>query len=117
MTKIRFSKSSVEPWQVKICGQEYPAILSMNTMAEIEEQSGMPYAQFFAELAKDGLSDKDHVMLICACLHSGGTEVEPEDITALPFGEYQNLLNQITTLMLAQSPDGDDEGEGKKPKA
>lgn len=106
--KIKFVKSAAEPRLIKICGKEYPAILSMSAMAEIEEQTGKPYSAFFDAQARGETTVKEQIALICACLHAGGTEVKAEDLMGLHLQEFANIMNQLYDLVENQMPEGDE---------
>ena len=104
----RFIKSQHEPRMVTICGEEYPAIFSMAAMAEVEEQTGTPYAVFFEKMAKSEGTIKDQVALVYACLKAGGTEVTMEDLMTLDLvNDFPSVLGQIVALVGDQAPEGD----------
>ena len=113
--KKRFIKSQHEPKMITICGEEYPAIFSMSAMADIEEQTGIPYAVFFDKLAKNESTIKDQVTMVCACLKAGGTEVTAEDLmdSLDIIHDFPAVLTQIVSMVGDQVPEGDGE---KNPK-
>ena len=111
--KIKFVKSAAEPRPIKICGKEYPALLSMSAMAEIEEQTGMPYGKFFDKMGRSEATAKEQVAMACACLRAGGTEVKAEDLMGLDLVVFGDVMNQLYDLVYAQMPEGD----GKNPEA
>lgn len=109
--KKRFIKSQHEPKMITICGEEYPAIFSMSAMADIEEQTGIPYAVFFEKLASGESSIKNQVAMVCACLKAGGTEVTPEDLmdSLDIIQDFPAVLTQIVAMVGGQVPEGDGE--------
>lgn len=108
----QFKRAQIEPQTVTICGEEYPALFSLSAMADIEEQTGVPYTVLFTRMAEQQGTVKDQITIIWACLRAGGTEVDIEDLTAsLDINELANALIQIMGLIDTQTPDGD--GEAK----
>lgn len=113
--KKRFIKSQHEPKMITICGEEYPAIFSMAAMAEVEEETGTPYAVFFDKMAKNEGTIKDQIALVCACLRAGGTEVTSAELmdSLDILNDFPAVLTQIVAMVGGQVPDGDGE---KNPK-
>ena len=109
--KKRFIKSQHEPKMITICGEEYPAIFNMAAMADLEEQTGTPYAVFFEKIAKNESTIKDQVALVCACLRAGGTEITAEDLmdSLDILTEFPAVLSQIVEVVGGQVPEGDGE--------
>lgn len=113
--KKRFIKSQHEPKMITICGEEYPAIFSMAAMAEVEEATGTPYAVFFDRMAKAESTIKDQIVLVCACLRAGGTEVTPDELMESLdiINDFPSVLTQVVAMVGGQVPEGDGE---KNPK-
>ena len=113
--KKRFIKSQHEPKMITICGEEYPAIFTMSAMAEVEEETGIPYAAFFEKIANSSSTVKDQVALVCACLRAGGTEVTAADLmdSLDIINDFPPVLMQIITMVGGQVPEGS-EGDGEK---
>lgn len=109
--KKRFIKSQHEPKMITICGEEYPAIFSMEAMAEIEEQTNTPYGVFFDKMTKNECTIKDQIALVCACLKAGGTEVTSDELMSSLdfFKDFPAVLTQIVEMMGGQVPEGDGE--------
>ncbi len=109
--KKRFIKSQHEPKMITIRGEEYPAIFTMAAMADIEEQTGTPYAVFFERLANNESTIKDQIALVCACLRAGGTEVTPADLMESLdiLSDFPAVLTQIVDMLGGQVPEGDGE--------
>lgn len=100
---------------ITICGEEYPAIFSMAAMAEVEEETGTPYAVFFDKMAKNEGTIKDQIALVCACLRAGGTEVTSAELmdSLDILNDFPAVLTQIVAMVGGQVPEGDGE---KNPK-
>lgn len=107
--KKKFSKKSIEPRPITIRGEEYPAMLSMAAMAEIEDETGQPFTAFFAKLSRNESTVREQLLFICACLHAGGTEVTMDDLFSLDaLSDFPDVLNQIIGITNDQAPEGDE---------
>lgn len=114
--KKRFIKSQHEPKMITICGEEYPALFSMAAMAEVEEQTGTPYAVFFDKLAKNEGTIKEQAIFICACLKAGGTEVTVKELMESldVINDFPDVLMQIVAMVGGQIPEGENKEKNSK---
>lgn len=112
----KFIKSQHEPQMVNICGEEYPAIFSMAAMAQVEEETGVPYAVFFDKMAKGEGTIREQAALVCACLTAGGTEVTTDELldSLDIINDFPAVLTQIVTMVGGQIPEGDEPKKAKK---
>ena len=111
-------KSQHEPRMATLDGEKYPIMLTMNALAEIEEEANMPFAAFFDKIATGQGTLKDQVILLLACLHGGGTDISEEELMALDFtADIMPLWALVTDMVAEQAPFDEGDDPGKKPKA
>lgn len=109
--KVKFVKRAIEPQTIQVAGNEYPAILSYDALATLEEYTEIPFAYSLARITMDAPTTKDIVGFLLGVMQAADVEVTAEDLlSSLEMGDSDELLEIMKKLIAEQGP----EEPGKK---
>ena len=118
---LRFIRREIEPIEIKIAGEKYPAILSYRALALCEEVTNTSHLITLARFLVDNASAMDVIGLLYGVLSAADTElVDVEDLKdSLPVSEWALISPQLKRLINQQgvSLDKDDESNSKNAEA
>jgi hypothetical protein len=116
---LQFIRREIEPIEIKIAGETYPAILSYRALALCEEVTDMPHVVTLARLLVDRPSAMDVIGLLYGVLKAAEVEVTVEDLeSGLPPSEWALIPTELKRLIEQQGVGlDDDEGDSKNAKA
>jgi hypothetical protein len=119
---LRFIRREIEPIEIKIAGEKYPAILSYRALALCEEVTNTSHLITLARFLVDNASAMDVIGLLYGVLSAADTELEVdvEDLKdSLPVSEWALISSELKRLINQQgvSLDKDDESNSKNAEA
>ena len=117
---IQFIRREIEPIEIKIAGETYPAILSYRALALCEEITDTSHLTTFARFLLDRPSAMDVVGLLYGVLKAADVELKVEDLQdGLSPAEWAHIPTELKRLIEQQgvSLDDDDEGDSKNANA
>lgn len=116
---LRFIRREIEPIEIKIAGEKYPAILSYRALALCEEVTDTSHLTTLARFILDRPSAMDVIGLLYGVLKAAEVEITVEDLeNGLPPSEWALIPTELKRLIEQQGISlDDDEGDSKNANA
>ena len=98
---MKFVKSNLEPINIELNGEQYPARLTFRALAELEELTKVSFLIFFDKFANGSFKTNDIIHILYVALKFGGVDVTLDDLRDVDFDteQFQKLMTEISKLL------------------